>query len=169
MTGNDHGEFEDLAGVEVLKEALEQVVVDREMLDGVTLGVLDRHLFGVGVVRVLPIVSVQVGVQLFGDFMLRRRRSPKVQSDGTVVDLGDPHADQLAKTERKPALVVDRVGQTLGGLGKLGTQGPKPLPLGSLTVRKGYASHALILPIARWKLSHWLHERNSLSASYRVA
>jgi len=145
MTGDDHGEFEDVAGVEVLKEALEQGVVDREMVEGVTLRVLDRHLLGVGVVRALPVVSVQVGVQVFGDFMLRRRRSPKVQSDGTVVDLGDPHADQLAKTEGKPALVVDSVGQPLGGLRQVGTQGPKPLPLGSLTVRERNAGHMVIV------------------------
>jgi hypothetical protein len=61
-----------------------------------------------------PVIG-DVPVELLGYALLRHRRSPKIQSDGTIVELGDPHASCFPDPHRKDALVVHGLAQLADG------------------------------------------------------
>src|SRR5207302_8735509 len=107
------GEVEDLGVAEALPQPGEEVVADPGVVEHEALGVLDGQPLLLRVV--VPVLVGDVAVEVLGESLLRHRRSPKVQSDGTVVELGDAHLGRLPDADRQDAVVVGGIAQP--GLG----------------------------------------------------
>ncbi len=56
----------------------------------------------------MVVVLVNVLVQLVGHALLHRRCSPSVQSNMTLVELGDAHSSDFSLSDRQARSLVDR-------------------------------------------------------------
>ena len=113
---------------EVPNHAVHKRLVDGQVVGGVLLAVLQGVPLGLAVAVVfIPIADVEVVV--FAEIMLRQRRNPGVQSNHAVVDLGDPHPQQLPQPHRELALVVHRRAERRCRSGELRAHHPQPMEL----------------------------------------
>ncbi|MGZ0177321.1 MAG: hypothetical protein ACKVIQ_10660 [Acidimicrobiales bacterium] len=101
---DEPAQLDDLFGAEVSVHAIKQLGAHFCVGHGEPLGELNRQAFAVGQ-RVNQVVLVDGCVLGFGDDGLRSRRSSSVQSNGTGVDLSDPHSGQLLLSDRQSPVV----------------------------------------------------------------
>lgn len=94
---NGGAQLDDLGIAEMLTQAVDEFAPDLGVRESEPLGELDRQPLAIAERR--DVVVLPDGLVLFlGDQWLRTRRSACVQSNGTGVDLGDPHPREFSLT-----------------------------------------------------------------------
>lgn len=106
VAGDGNGELEYFDRFQRCAEPLHQRIIDRFVIAGEPLGVLQHELFPVGEQRVVAVV-VYRGVDVFSDCLFRARRKSPLESNRTSVHVGDEEPDELSLSHRQLAAVVD--------------------------------------------------------------
>jgi hypothetical protein len=134
VPGNGDRQVEDLGLVELLAQALEEIVVDAGVIERKPFRELDRDALSAAVFGTSR-PRLAIGVEGLGDSLARRRRAAKVDSYRAVVDPRDAVAHRLAHPHRQYALLVDRGRQVVSRSAQLWPQLPHTRALAALTVR----------------------------------
>jgi hypothetical protein len=99
MTSHGHGEFEYLDWFQDRAQPLHQTIIDRFVIAGESIGVLENDLLAIGEQRVADVV-VDRTVDVFSDRLLRSRRKSPLQSNGARIHVGDEESDELSLSYR---------------------------------------------------------------------
>jgi len=117
---------------EVLLGPGEPGIVERKVVDGELLRVLDGEAIGVGVAGPGgPLRDVLVVV--LGETVLRTLRNARLESNVADVDLGDALAHEFARAHRDEVGAVDRGGHRRRRPGERRVDGPEPVELFAVT------------------------------------
>lgn len=104
------GELHDLGVGELIAHPVEEGLIHVAMLEGKSLSELDRQALAWREIVTFLIVA-HIDVLVFSQRLLRARRSPSVQSNVAVINLGEPHACRFDHIELQRSLFVHGIAE----------------------------------------------------------